>query len=68
MHTNMHGESPYCILCSQKSLDLGIAEGLCFGRQDADSTWLQFKGVSLTRHKSFLFTNSPEFLTFYISD
>lgn len=38
------------VFCVLKILwSLGIAEGLCFGRQDADSTWLQFKDISLTR-------------------
>lgn len=70
MHTNMCGESPYCILCSQKSLYLGIAEGLCFGRQNAGSTCLQFKDASFTRKKSFpihKFSSIPDFLYFQIT-
>lgn len=37
----VHGE--YFLLCSQNTLDLGLAEGIGFGRQDADSTGLQFQ-------------------------
>lgn len=37
----VHGE--HFLLGTQKTLDLGLAEGIGFGRQNADSTGLQFQ-------------------------